>query len=143
MIYVLAMGTYKHVNRIRSARLIGKELSRFYSELGEHQKAVSFLLDALQTYSSEGWLHLAVETQKELANCYKSMDDTERYAKICSAIASCELLHLSIRNNYLDEMLSYTKIITASPEPLITEMANAFIIEEMEVEVTDKVIQDC
>ncbi|KAL7300310.1 hypothetical protein TKK_0006940 [Trichogramma kaykai] len=137
----LAMGTYKHVNRIRSARLIGKELSRFYNDLGEHQKAVAFLLDALQTYTAEGWSQLAAETQRELADCYKQMDDVERYAKVCAAIASSALLPPSVRNSYLDEMLSYMKTLS-SPEPLITEMDSAFVIDEMEVEVTDKIIQD-
>ncbi|CAB0028461.1 unnamed protein product [Trichogramma brassicae] len=137
----LAMGTYKHVNRIRSARLIGKELSRFYNDLGEHQKAVAFLLDALQTYTAEGWSQLAAETQRELADCYKQMDDVERYAKVCAAITSSALLPPSVRNNYLDEMLSYMKTLS-SPENLITEMDSAFVIDEMEVEVTDKIIQD-
>lgn len=55
-----AMGTYKHVVRVRSARLIGTELARFYSELNENQKAV--LQDALQTYSSEGFYMDSVKT---------------------------------------------------------------------------------
>ncbi|XP_001606511.2 trafficking protein particle complex subunit 10 isoform X1 [Nasonia vitripennis] len=138
----LAMGTYKHVGRIRSARLIGKELAHFYSELNENQKAVVFLLDALQTYSSEGWVHLAAQTQHELAQCYKKMDDVERYTKICAAIASTKHLHLTVRNSYLDEMLGYSKMLTA-PQPLLTEMSNSFVVLEMEVNLTDKVIQDC
>lgn len=136
------MGTYKHVYRIRSARKIGKDLSRFYSDMNENQKAVVFLLDALQTYNSEGWTHLAAQTQHELAQCYKKMDDVERYTKVCAAIASTELLHLTIRNSYLDEMLSYAKLIT-NPEPLLTDLNNSFVIEEMEINVTDKVIEDC
>jgi hypothetical protein len=136
------MGTYKHVGRIRSARLIGKELARFYSELNENQKAVAFLLDALQTYTSEGWSHLAAQTQHELAQCYKKMDDVERYTKICAAIASTEILHIIIRNSYLDEMLGYAKMLEKS-EPLFTEMFSSFILQEMEVSVTEKVIQDC
>ncbi|XP_014219385.1 trafficking protein particle complex subunit 10 isoform X2 [Copidosoma floridanum] len=138
----LAMGTYKHVKRNRSARLIGKELARFYSDLNENQKAVVFLLDALQTYTSEGWTHLAAQTQHELAQCYKKMDDVERYTKICATIASSQVLHLTIRNSYLDEMLAYTKMLKCT-EPLLTDMANSFVVEDMEVSVTDKVIQDC
>ncbi|KAJ8679613.1 hypothetical protein QAD02_015400 [Eretmocerus hayati] len=138
----LAMGTYKHVKRIRSARMIGKELAQFYSEMNENQKAVVFLLDALQTYSSEGWIHLAAQTQHELAQCYKKMDDVERYTKICAAIASTELLHLTIRNSYLDEMLAYAKLLK-DPQPLLTDFANSFVLIEMEVNVTDKVIEDC
>lgn len=136
------MGTFKHVNRIRSARMIGKELARFYSDMNENQKAVVFLLDALQTYSSEGWTHLAAQTQHELAQCYKKMDDVERYTKVCAAIAASEILHMTIRNSYLDEMLSYAKMLT-SPQPLLTELSSSFVVQEMEVNVTDKVIQDC
>ncbi|XP_058794002.1 trafficking protein particle complex subunit 10 isoform X2 [Phymastichus coffea] len=138
----LAMGTFKHVNRIRSARMIGKDLARFYSDMSENQKAVVFLLDALQTYSSEGWTRLAAQTQHELAQCYKKMDDVERYTKVCAAIAASEILHMTIRNSYLDEMLAYTKML-ANPQPLLTELSSSFTILEMEVNVTDKVIQDC
>lgn len=138
----LAMGTYKHVGRIRSARLIGKELARFYSELGEHQKAVAFLSDALKTYNDEGWLQLAAQTQLELAQCYKRMDDVERYTKICAAIASSRSLHVTVQNTYFQEMLAYTKMLSA-PQPLITELGDCFQILSMEVNVTDKVIQDC
>ncbi|XP_048512341.1 trafficking protein particle complex subunit 10 isoform X2 [Athalia rosae] len=138
----LAMGTYKHVGRIRSARLIGKELARFYSELGENQKAVAFLSDVLKTYNDEGWHQLAAQTQLELAQCYKRMDDVERYTKICAAIASLTSLHVTVRSTYFEEMLAYTKMLTA-PQPLLTDLADSFRILSMEVHVADKVIQDC
>ncbi|XP_017879801.1 trafficking protein particle complex subunit 10 isoform X2 [Ceratina calcarata] len=137
----LAMGTYKHVGRIRSARLIGKELAQFYSELGENQKAVAFLSDALKTYTNEGWNHLAAQTQLELAQCYKRMDDVEKYTKICTAIASLNVLHVTVRNTYFEEMSGYMKMIS-SPQPLLVELACAFVILSMEVKV-DKVVQDC
>lgn len=138
----LAMGTYKHIGRIRSARLIGKDLAHFYSELGENQKSVAFLSDALQTYSEEGWTHLAARTQLKLAECYKRMDDVERYTKICAAIASTESLHVTVRNTYFEELLGYMKMLSA-PEPLLTNFADCFTILSMEVNVTDKVVQDC
>ncbi|KYM88375.1 Trafficking protein particle complex subunit 10 [Atta colombica] len=138
----LAMGTYKHVGRIRSARLIGKELARFYSELGENQKAVAFLSDALKTYMEEGWHHLAVQTQLELAECYKRMDDVEKYTKVCAAVASASLLHITVRNTYLEEMLGYMKMIS-SPQPLLAELGCAFTILSMEAKVMDKIVQDC
>ncbi|XP_050448380.1 trafficking protein particle complex subunit 10 [Cataglyphis hispanica] len=138
----LAMGTYKHVGRIRSARLIGKELARFYSELGENQKAVAFLSDALKTYADEGWSHLAAQTQLELAECYKRMDDVEKYIKVCAAVASISVLHITVRNTYLEEMLGYMKMISSS-QPLLTELGCAFIILSMEAKVMDKVVQDC
>ena len=138
----LAMGTYKHVGRIRSARLIGKELAQFYSELGENQKAVAFLSDALKTYTDEGWAHLAAQTQLELAQCYKRMDDVEKYTKVCAAIASLDVLHVTVRNTYFAEMFGYMKMIS-SPQPLLIELGCAFVILSMEVKVMDKVVQDC
>lgn len=138
----LAMGTYKHVGRIRSARLIGKELAQFYSELGENQKAVAFLSDALKTYTDEGWHHLAAQTQLELAQCYKRMDDVEKYTKVCAAIASLDVLHITVRNTYFEEMFGYMKMML-SPQPLLIELGCAFVILSMEVKVMDKVVQDC
>ncbi|XP_053994215.1 trafficking protein particle complex subunit 10 [Hylaeus volcanicus] len=138
----LAMGTYKHVGRIRSARLIGKELAQFYSELGENQKAVAFLSDALKTYTDEGWNHLAAQTQLELAQCYKRMDDIEKYTKVCAAIACLNVLHITVRNTYYEEMFGYMKMIS-SPQPLLIELGCAFIILSMELKVMDKVVQDC
>ncbi|XP_051165899.1 trafficking protein particle complex subunit 10 [Leptopilina boulardi] len=138
----LAMGTYKHIGRIRSARLIGKDLANFYTELGENQKAVAFLSDALQTYTDEGWLHLAAQTQLELAQCYKRMDDVERYTKISAAIASNKSLHITVRNTYFEELMGYMKMLS-SPKPLLTELIDCFTILSMEVNVTDKVVQDC
>ncbi|CAK9800247.1 Trafficking protein particle complex subunit 10 [Anthophora plagiata] len=138
----LAMGTYKHVGRIRLARLIGKELAQFYSKLGENQKAVVFLSDALKTYTDEGWNHLAAQTYSELAQCYKSMDDVEKYTKVCAAIASLNVLHITVRNIYFEEMFGYMKMIS-SPQPLLIELGCAFLIFSMEVKVMDKVVQDC
>lgn len=138
----LAMGTYKHVGRIRSARLIGKELAQFYSELGENQKAVAFLSDALKTYTDEGWSHLGAQTQLELAQCYKRMDDVEKYTKICAAIASLDVLHITVRNTYFEEMFGYMKMIS-SPQPLLIEFGCVFVIHSMEIKVMDKIVQDC
>lgn len=138
----LAMGTYKHIGRIRSARLIGKDLANFYTELGENQKAVAFLSDALQTYTDEGWLNLAAQTQLELAECYKRMDDVERYTKISAAIASNKSLHITVRNTYFEELFGYMKLLS-SQKPLLSELMDCFTILSMEVNVTDKVVQDC
>lgn len=140
----LAMGTYKHVGRIRSARFIGRELAKFYSDLGENQKAVSFLLDALNTYIDEGWQELAAQTRLELAQCYKRMDDIERYIKVCSAISSSHVLHVTVRSTYFEEMQANIKMLSSpSPRSLLTELENSFAIQSLEVNVSDKVIQDC
>lgn len=138
----LAMGTYKHVGRIRLARYIGKELARFYGDLGENQKAVAFLSDALKTYTDEGWRDLAAQTRLELAQCYKRMDDVERYTKICCALASSDVLHVTVRSTYYEEMLAYMKMLSL-PQPLLTTFNHSFTILSLEVNVMDKVIQDC
>lgn len=139
----LAMGTYKHVFRNRSARLIGKELAWFYCEMNENQKAVVFLLDALKTYTDEGWVQLAAQTMHELAQCYKKMDDVERYVKMCAAISGVDVLHMTIRNSYFDEMLGYLRTSSSGEGILVTEMENSFKVSEMKANVSDKVIQDC
>ncbi|KAK0168748.1 hypothetical protein PV327_002518 [Microctonus hyperodae] len=137
----LAMGTYKYVGRIRSARFIGKELAQFYGDLNENPTAVAFLLDALNTYIDEGWHKLAAQTRLELAQCYKRMDDIERYVKVCSTIASANVLHMTVRNTYFEEMLAYIKMLP-STETLITELEESFLLISVEVNVTDKVVQD-
>ena len=38
----LAISTYKHIGRIRSARLIGKDMAAFYLDLGHVQRAAVF-----------------------------------------------------------------------------------------------------
>ncbi|KAF7989459.1 hypothetical protein HCN44_008133 [Aphidius gifuensis] len=141
----LAMGTYKHVGRIRSARFIGRELAKFYSDLGENQKAIAFLLDALNTYNDENWKDLAAQTRLELAECYKRMDDIERYTKICSAIASSHVLHITIRSTYFDEMKAYIEMLSTKyiQRPLLTELENSFIIQNLEVNISDKIITNC
>ncbi|XP_066584764.1 trafficking protein particle complex subunit 10 isoform X2 [Prorops nasuta] len=136
----LAMGTYKHVNRIRSARLIGKELAHFYSELHENQKSVVFLSDALKMYSDEGWHHLVVQTQLELAGIHKKMDDINNYTIICTAIACAQILHITVRNAYFEEMLTYIEMI--SSDFLCIDFYCAFIILSMKVKVIDQ-IEDC
>lgn len=73
------MGTFKHCGRLRSARLIGRDLSRFYLELGQPQKSVSFLLDLLRGYQEENWPLLKIDTHIELAEVYQKLGDRIRY----------------------------------------------------------------
>jgi hypothetical protein len=58
--------------------MIGRDLAAFYLQLGEMQKAVVFLADALKTFEEEKWRHLAIQTHLELVNCYREMNDQER-----------------------------------------------------------------
>jgi trafficking protein particle complex subunit 10 len=71
----LAISTYKHVSRLRSARLVGLDLGNFYCLLNEPHKAVVFFTDLLRELKSENWHYLASQTLLELASCYRKMDD--------------------------------------------------------------------
>lgn len=72
------MGTYKHIGRVRSAWLIGRDLSRFYQRVGDYSSAAMFLANALCNYEDDGWTKLAANTRIELAACYNKMGDNER-----------------------------------------------------------------
>uniref|UniRef100_A0A1Q3F869 Putative transmembrane protein n=1 Tax=Culex tarsalis TaxID=7177 RepID=A0A1Q3F869_CULTA len=105
----LAISTYKHVSRLRSARLVGLDLGNFYITLNEPQKAVVFFTDLLRELKTENWHYLASQTLLELASCYKKMEDSVNYTKTCSAIACCLDLETLVRTFYFDEFLKSLK----------------------------------
>lgn len=72
------MGTFKHCGRLRSARMIGRDLARFYVQLNQPQKAVSFLIDLLRGYQEENWPKLRLDTHIELADVYLQAGDSEK-----------------------------------------------------------------
>lgn len=82
----LAISTYKHTTRLRSARLVGLDLGNFYCSLNEPHKAVVFFIDLLREFKTENWNCLVSQTLLELANCYRKMDDRLRYAFVFSLI---------------------------------------------------------
>ena len=90
-----AISTYKHIGRIRSARMVGLELAKFYCELGQVQKALNFLVDGLKTFEMESWSLLKVQTLIETARCYEQLQDSERLARTAAqlACAPCLLDH--------------------------------------------------
>ncbi|XP_058451471.1 trafficking protein particle complex subunit 10 [Malaya genurostris] len=107
----LAISTYKHVSRLRSARLVGFDLGSFYITLNEPQKAVGFFTDLLRELKNENWDYLASQTLLALACCYQKMDDSVNYTKTCSAI-SCSLdLELPVRNFYFKEFHASLKLL--------------------------------
>ena len=69
----LAISTFKHIGRIRSARFIGIDLANFYLLLGQIPQAVTFLLDALKSYQAEGWRLLELQTLRDIAKCYRDV----------------------------------------------------------------------
>ncbi|CAH0731793.1 unnamed protein product, partial [Brenthis ino] len=125
----LAMGTYKHIGRLRFARHIGRDLASFYSELGETSKAVVFLMDALRSYEEQGWKDLAAQTRLELVAAAKKMNDVDRYTKLSARIASTAELEILVRNFYFEEMLkSIRDNLADKQESVLTELNDCFKI---------------
>ncbi|KAL0868397.1 hypothetical protein ABMA27_007909 [Loxostege sticticalis] len=147
----LAMGTYKHIGRLRFARLIGRDLAAFYSELGETGKAVVFLMDALRSYEEQGWKDLAAQTRLELVAAAKKMNDVDRYTKLSATIACTAELEILVRNFYFEEMMNSIRVdLKDKTESVLTELNDCFKIisatlvpSERGVYITDNKIQCC
>ncbi|XP_064628401.1 trafficking protein particle complex subunit 10-like [Lineus longissimus] len=101
----LAMGTYKHIGRIRSARLIGKDLADYYMKLGEFSKAEAFLTDAYKMYRTEGWEYLMDNTRIEIAQCQRLQGNVHRYVKSCVQLASSETLKKDSKMTFCKEIV--------------------------------------
>lgn len=132
----LAMGTFKHIGRVRLARVIGRNLAAFHQRLGDYQKASLFLDAALQMLDGEGWRSLAVETRQELVVCYQHTKDKEKYVKTCASLASSRELELEKRMYYLNQMVEVLSTIN-SETPLLTQLSESFELLNIEVK-TDK-----
>lgn len=102
----LAMGTYKHISRFRSSRMIGRELAAFYMSIGEAQKAEVFLLDAIKMYRQEGWVSLAHATMRELAACQQQMGHTHRFVKTACEVACSPYLPDPQRSLHFDQVMT-------------------------------------
>ncbi|ALC47741.1 SIDL [Drosophila busckii] len=145
----LAISTYKHVARLRSARLVGLDLGNFYCALNEPHKAVGFFTDLLRELKAENWHTLSSQTLLELANCYRKMGDSLAYTKTCSSISCCAELETLVRTFYFDEFLKSLKTLktTLSAQPSM-ENANYCVLEDhfriLDIEVlnTKPIIQD-
>ncbi|XP_034253552.1 trafficking protein particle complex subunit 10 [Thrips palmi] len=121
----LAMGTFKHIGRVRLARVIGRNLAAFHQRLGEYQKASTFLADALQMLEAEGWRAMAVETKQELVTCYLHTGDKEKYVKTCASLACCHELDHEKRTYYFNQMVEVLASISTEI-PLLTNFSEAF-----------------
>ncbi|XP_058822162.1 trafficking protein particle complex subunit 10 [Topomyia yanbarensis] len=143
----LAISTYKHVSRLRSARLVGLDLGSFYITLNEPQKAVGFFTDLLRELKSENWHYLASQTLLELACCYQKMDDSVNYTKTCSAISCCLDLEPLVRSFYFGEFLSSLKLLKELRNTDINALNVITVLEDhfqiIDIYVTQKsIIQD-
>ena len=81
-----AISTFKHIGRIRNARLVGLDLADFYLDLGQVSTAVTFLADALKTFELDGWNRLRVLTLMKAANCYELLSDHEKLVRTAAQI---------------------------------------------------------
>ena len=100
----MALGTYKHIGRLRSARLVGIELASFYLLLGETQKSAAFLNDGLKTFEQNNWRELVAQTHINLANCYKCAGDSRKFVRSCTAVCSSPEVDNLVRWTYFEEM---------------------------------------
>ncbi|XP_053615450.1 trafficking protein particle complex subunit 10 isoform X2 [Plodia interpunctella] len=145
----MAMGTYKHIGRLRFARLIGRDLAAFYSELGETGKAVVFLMDALRSYEEQGWKDLAAQTRLELVAAAKKMNDVDRYTKLSATIACTAELEILVRHFYFEEMMKSIKDnLSDKTETVLAELNDCFKVisanilpSERGIYITDNKVQ--
>ncbi|KAL5273329.1 TRAPPC10 family protein [Megaselia abdita] len=138
----LAISTYKHVSRLRSARLVGLDLGNFYCALNEPHKAVVFFTDLLRELKSENWNCLASQTLLELANCYRKMEDKISYTKTCSAISCCLDLEMLVRTFYFDEFLKSMKVLEEDESSKLCVLEDYFKILDVVVLNKEPIIQD-
>ncbi|XP_053659885.1 trafficking protein particle complex subunit 10 [Anopheles marshallii] len=143
----LAISTYKHVSRLRSARLVGLDLGNFYITLNEPQKAVNFFTDVLRELKSENWHYLASQTLLDLASCYRKMEDNVNYTKTCSTIACCQDLELLVRTFYFDEFMKSLKTLQSvrnmdiNALSVISTLEDHFLVVNVRLDSTS-IVQD-
>ena len=119
----IAISSYKFIGRIRSARLVGRDLASFYIQMGEYVQATTFLVEALKTFQQEKWLTLSLQTMLDLAECYRTMRDTEKYARMCAQIASCPAASQHQRSSYFDE---FTAAMREAQETVVMSSDDIF-----------------
>lgn len=130
----LAMGTYKHIGRVRCARSIGQDISDFYSVLGDYQAAASNLQSALFSYEQDGWTRLAAATRLRLASAYFKIGDLHKYTKTCLAIASSTELDMPTRMKHFEEVLEIIERSKPDP-PWTSTLTDCLSLMEIEVQV--------
>lgn len=133
------MGTYKHIGRLRSARLIGRDLASFYLLLGETQKAAAFLGDALKTFEQDNWRELAAQTQVDLAECFMKANDTRKFVRSCCAIASSPYIDTLIRWSSFDDMLHCLDVLE---KPLVVPFKDIIKVVSVNVRNGGVIMQD-
>lgn len=133
------MGTYKHIGRLRSARLVGREVASFYMLLGETQKAAAFLGDALRTFEQDSWHELAAQTQIELAECFKKAKDIRKLINASVFVSAALEIDTLIRWTYFDEM---RKSLDFLDKPLVVPFNDIIKIVSVGLKSDSVIMQD-
>ncbi|KAG7467283.1 hypothetical protein MATL_G00151720 [Megalops atlanticus] len=121
-----AMGMYKTIGRMRSARLVGKSLAEFYMRKGDPQKAEGFLQDSLKSYMSEGWSLPITHTRKQIAECQKQLNQTEDYLQTSALLASDANLTDEERKRFCQEILTFASQMRDNQVPKVVLGMSAF-----------------
>ncbi|XP_069491778.1 trafficking protein particle complex subunit 10 [Ambystoma mexicanum] len=98
---------YTSIGRMRSARLVGKDLAEFYMRKKGPEKAEPYLQGALKTYLAEGWALPITHTRKQLAECQKQLGQTESYLQTSSLLAGDTHLTEIERQHFCQEILNF------------------------------------
>ncbi|XP_064606870.1 trafficking protein particle complex subunit 10-like [Liolophura sinensis] len=137
----LAMGTFKHIGRLRSARLIGKDLAEFYMNRGEPQKAEAFLVDALKMFKHEGWDILAEHIRLDIAKCQEKLDNKHKLLRTACHIACCSLIPSKQRAYYQQVLTKLTASFTE--EPVLLKAQSGFVVKSVTLLKPQVVKGDC
>lgn len=149
----LSISTYKHVSRLRFARLVGLDLGDFYMSLNEPQKAVVFYTDILRELKLENWGFLLGKVLLKLVVCYKKMDDKVNYAKTCAATACSMDLEILDRMKHFDEFLRLLdkglapneltpESVEAGNQSVMAPLEDHFKIIDVHLDCVSPVVQD-
>ncbi|XP_020851560.1 trafficking protein particle complex subunit 10 isoform X4 [Phascolarctos cinereus] len=106
---------YTSIGRIRSAKLVGKDLAEFYMRKKSPQKAEVYLQNALKNYVAEGWALPITHTRKQLAECQKHLGQIENYLQTSSLLASDSHLTEDERKHFCQEILNFANQQKESP----------------------------
>ncbi|XP_055425753.1 trafficking protein particle complex subunit 10 isoform X2 [Bubalus kerabau] len=110
---------FTSIGRIRSAKLVGKDLAEFYMRKKSPQKAEMYLQGALKNYLAEGWALPITHTRKQLAECQKRLGQIENYLQTSSLLASDQHLTADEREYFCREILSFASQQRDSPDSLL------------------------
>ncbi|XP_039267443.2 trafficking protein particle complex subunit 10-like [Styela clava] len=133
----LAMGTFKHMDRYRSARNIGKDLAEFYMKSDQPEKAESFLLDCVRMYQNESWPLLITDASEKLANCYKRLCNVRRYVRLCCVLMCDQYLSEEKQLYYCNELHSNSTDFGDNSLPImLTVFANVTSVQFVPAQTT-------